>query len=229
MANSGATLTQASRTLLILGLLGGGCGEALQESAITVSVIYFRGYISHNFKSPRASAVYLFVKVNEEQNKILSLGFIKEGKHILFIVKAFNLMQAAELHARYNCTHTHTHRAKHYRQHQSRMLKWDWELHREAVADKEFEKKGTKLVLRAGVAVKPGFLKNSLEGRMGQLHKAIEKCNGPRTDSSQEDAWGFLLLSLNFSVPMFPYLQKRSVNALQKCLFVLIPSQTDKC
>lgn len=60
-------------------------------------------------------------------------------------------------------------------------------------------KRGAKLALRAGVTAKTGVWRNSLEGRMGQLHKAMEKHKGLGTNSSQEGIWGYLSSFLNFS------------------------------
>ena len=59
------------------------------------------------------------------------------------------------------------------------------------------------MVLRAGATAKPGVWRNTLEGGMGQLHKAMEKCEGLRTDNSQESVWDCLFSFLNSSASMF--------------------------
>lgn len=78
-------------------------------------------------------------------------------------------------------------------------------------------KRGAKLALTAGVIAKTGVWRNSLEGRMGQLHKAMEKRKGLGTNSSQEGIWGYLLSFLNFSASLFSCFQRKSANTLAKC------------
>lgn len=173
------------------------------------------------------------MRVNEERNKILSPAFIKEGKRILSIVEAFNLTRGAELLIRYNCTWL-VHACAHVCARTHRLLGttgstgaacWDgtgsstgkqWV--DEETRTARIGKRRAKLELRAGVTAKPGFWRNSLEGRMGQLHKAVEKCKGLGSNSSREGGWGCLLSFLNSSASMFSCFQRRSVNALAKCL-----------
>lgn len=69
-----------------------------------------------------------------------------------------------------------------------------------------------------GATANPGVWKNGLEERMGRLCKAMEKPKGLRTASSQDGMQGCLLLFLNSSASMFSCFQRRSVNALAKCL-----------